>query len=194
MKRQKWSEIKASHEARNARRIEAEARRLSDDLQLSQLREAPGLTQEAMGELFGVTQADVSKIEHLWRASSPSRALRSRTLTSALVEGVSACRRLQKQRLNFISARSRRQMAMVFRALPKHGPKAKRLTRFACADSPSIVSARIPNSERRVLKALRAKGSRRARRCTHRLEYAPRASATSSAVRSRSLDSSVAGD
>ncbi len=36
---------------------------LSDQLHLSQLRKAKGLTQEAMAELLGVTQAEVSKME-----------------------------------------------------------------------------------------------------------------------------------
>ena len=43
--------------------MEAEARRLSDDLHLSQLRKARGLTQETMTELLRVSQAEVSKME-----------------------------------------------------------------------------------------------------------------------------------
>lgn len=35
----------------------------SDSLHLSQLRKAKGLTQEAMAELLGVSQAEVSKME-----------------------------------------------------------------------------------------------------------------------------------
>ena len=44
-------------------RIEAEATRLSDELHLSQIRKARGLTQEAVAELLGVSQAEVSKME-----------------------------------------------------------------------------------------------------------------------------------
>ncbi len=63
MKRHKWSEIKSRVKPETRARIEAEARRLSDDLHLSQLRKARGLTQEAMADLLGVTQAEVSKME-----------------------------------------------------------------------------------------------------------------------------------
>jgi transcriptional regulator with XRE-family HTH domain len=45
------------------RRIEAKAQRLAEDLHLSQLRKARGLTQETMADLLGVSQAEVSKIE-----------------------------------------------------------------------------------------------------------------------------------
>lgn len=44
-------------------RTEAEAGRLSDELHLAQLRKARGLTQEAVAELLGVSQAEVSKME-----------------------------------------------------------------------------------------------------------------------------------
>ena len=63
MKRQSWTEIKASVTPATRARIESEARSLSDQLHLSQLRKAKGLTQEAMAELLGVTQAEVSKME-----------------------------------------------------------------------------------------------------------------------------------
>jgi DNA-binding transcriptional regulator YiaG len=63
MKRHKWTDIKARAKPEIRGRIEAEARRLSDDLHLSQLRKARGLTQEAMAELLGVSQAEVSKME-----------------------------------------------------------------------------------------------------------------------------------
>jgi DNA-binding transcriptional regulator YiaG len=63
MKSQKWSEIKERIKPETRARIETEARRLSDDLHLSQLRKARGLTQEAMADLLGVTQAEVSKME-----------------------------------------------------------------------------------------------------------------------------------
>jgi DNA-binding XRE family transcriptional regulator len=63
MKRQKWSDIKARIKPAIRARIEAERRRLSDDLHLSQLRKARGLTQETMAELLGVSQAEVSKME-----------------------------------------------------------------------------------------------------------------------------------
>jgi transcriptional regulator with XRE-family HTH domain len=43
--------------------MEAEARRLSAELHLSQLRKARGLTQEAVAGLLGVSQAEVSKME-----------------------------------------------------------------------------------------------------------------------------------
>jgi DNA-binding transcriptional regulator YiaG len=63
MKRHKWSDIKARTKPETRSRMEAEARRLSEDLHLSQLRKARGLTQETMAELLGVSQAEVSKME-----------------------------------------------------------------------------------------------------------------------------------
>ena len=63
MKRHKWSDIKARVKPATRARIEAEGRRLSDDLHLSQLRKARGLTQETMADLLGVSQAEVSKME-----------------------------------------------------------------------------------------------------------------------------------
>jgi DNA-binding transcriptional regulator YiaG len=63
MKRHKWTDIKARTKLETRRRIEAEAQRLSEDLHLSQLRKARGLTQETMAELLGVSQAEVSKME-----------------------------------------------------------------------------------------------------------------------------------
>jgi DNA-binding transcriptional regulator YiaG len=63
MKRHKWTDIKARTKPETRRRIEEEARRLSEDLHLSQLRKARGLTQETMAELLGVSQAEVSKME-----------------------------------------------------------------------------------------------------------------------------------
>jgi len=63
MKRHKWSDIKARTKLGTRRRIETEARRLSEDLHLSQLRRARGLTQETMATLLGVSQAEVSKME-----------------------------------------------------------------------------------------------------------------------------------
>jgi DNA-binding transcriptional regulator YiaG len=63
MNRHKWSDIKARTKPQTRSRIEAEARRLSDDLHLSQLRKARGLTQDTMAELLGVSQAEVSKME-----------------------------------------------------------------------------------------------------------------------------------
>jgi DNA-binding transcriptional regulator YiaG len=63
MKRHKWSEIKRRTKPEIRTRIEAEARKLSGDLHLSQLRKAKGLTQEAMADLLGVSRAEVSKME-----------------------------------------------------------------------------------------------------------------------------------
>lgn len=63
MKRHNWTDIKARTKSETRRRIEDEARRLSEDLHLSQLRKARGLTQETMAELLGVSQAEVSKME-----------------------------------------------------------------------------------------------------------------------------------
>lgn len=63
MKRHKWTDIKARTKPATRRQIETEAQRLSDDLHLSQLRKARGLTQETMAELLGVSQAEVSKME-----------------------------------------------------------------------------------------------------------------------------------
>ena len=63
MKRHKWSDIKARTKPETRARMEAEALRLSDDLHLSQLRKARGLTQATMAELLGVSQAEVSKME-----------------------------------------------------------------------------------------------------------------------------------
>ena len=63
MKRHKWSDIKARTKPEVLRRMDGEAHRLADDLHLSQLRKARGLTQETMAELLGVSQAEVSKME-----------------------------------------------------------------------------------------------------------------------------------
>ena len=63
MKRHQWSDIKARTTPDTRARIAAEAKRLSEDLHLSQLRKARGLTQEAMADLLGVSQAEVSKME-----------------------------------------------------------------------------------------------------------------------------------
>ena len=63
MKRHKWTDIKARTKAETRRRIESEAQHLSEDLHLSQLRKARGLTQETMAELLGVSPAEVSKME-----------------------------------------------------------------------------------------------------------------------------------
>lgn len=63
MKRHKWVDIKARTKPETRARIEAEARRLSEELHLAQLRKAKGLTQEAMADLLGVSQAEVSKME-----------------------------------------------------------------------------------------------------------------------------------
>ena len=63
MTRHKWSDIKARTKPETRARIEAEAKRLSDDLHLSQLRKARGLTQDTMADLLGVSQAEVSKME-----------------------------------------------------------------------------------------------------------------------------------
>jgi len=63
MKTHKWADIKASAGIEVKTRIEAEAKKLSEELHLSQLRKAKGLTQETMAELLGVSQAEVSKME-----------------------------------------------------------------------------------------------------------------------------------
>jgi DNA-binding transcriptional regulator YiaG len=63
MKRHTWADIKARVKPETRARIESEARRLSEELHLSQLRRAKGLTQEAMADLLGVSQAEVSKME-----------------------------------------------------------------------------------------------------------------------------------
>ena len=63
MTRHKWTDIKALVRPATRYRIEAEARELSDELHLSQLRKARGLTQAAMADLLGVSQAEVSKME-----------------------------------------------------------------------------------------------------------------------------------
>jgi len=63
MTRHKWADIKARVRPGTRERMEAQARELSDQLHLSQLRKARGLTQEAMADLLGVSQAEVSKME-----------------------------------------------------------------------------------------------------------------------------------
>lgn len=63
MKRQTWAEIKTQMNPATRARLESEATRLSDELHLAQIRKARGLTQEAMAELLGVSQAEVSKME-----------------------------------------------------------------------------------------------------------------------------------
>ena len=63
MKRHTWADIKTQVKPETRARIEAEASPLSEQLHLSQLRKARGLTQEAVAELLGVSQAEVSKME-----------------------------------------------------------------------------------------------------------------------------------
>ena len=63
MKRHTWSDIKKRTSLEVRDRMQVEARGLSADLHLAQLRKARGLTQEAMAELLGVNQAEVSKME-----------------------------------------------------------------------------------------------------------------------------------
>lgn len=63
MKRQKWTDIKGRMKPASRARAEAEAAQLSEELHLSQLRKARGLTQQTMAELLGVSQAEVSKME-----------------------------------------------------------------------------------------------------------------------------------
>ncbi len=63
MKRHTWAEIKAQMKPEVRTRVEAEASGLSGELHLAQLRKARGLTQEAVAELLGVSQAEVSKME-----------------------------------------------------------------------------------------------------------------------------------
>lgn len=63
MTRHKWADIKTRIRPVTRARMEAEARRPSGELHLSQLRKARGLTQEAMADLLGVSQAEVSKME-----------------------------------------------------------------------------------------------------------------------------------
>ena len=59
----KWAEIKATLKPETRAGIEAGARELAEELHLAQLRRTKGLTQEAMAELLGVSQAEVSKTE-----------------------------------------------------------------------------------------------------------------------------------
>ncbi len=63
MKRKSWSEIKSQLKPETQAAIAAGARELAEELHLGQLRKARGLTQEAMAELLGVSQAEVSKSE-----------------------------------------------------------------------------------------------------------------------------------
>lgn len=63
MKLHKWADTKAKCSPEVRAQIEAEARQLSEELHLAQLRKAKGLTQEAMAELLDVSQAEVSKME-----------------------------------------------------------------------------------------------------------------------------------
>ena len=48
MERHRWTDIKAQVKPHTRAQIESEARRLSEELDLSQLRKTRGLTQEAM--------------------------------------------------------------------------------------------------------------------------------------------------
>jgi len=63
MKRHKWTDIKARLKPETQAEIAAGALRLAEELHLSQLRKAKGLTQEVMAQLLGVSQAEVSKTE-----------------------------------------------------------------------------------------------------------------------------------
>jgi len=62
MKRHKWSDINARIKPATRARIEAEGRRLSDDLHLSELRKARGLTQETMAQMIGARRNSVSLV------------------------------------------------------------------------------------------------------------------------------------
>jgi hypothetical protein len=74
MKRHKWSDIKARSKPETRARIEAEAQRLSNDLHLSQLRKARGLTQETMAELLGERMVKHDTGARLLRFSSSAVA------------------------------------------------------------------------------------------------------------------------
>src|SRR5712671_6795981 len=63
MKHTKWADIKAGLKPETRAAIAAGAKELAGELHLAQLRKARGLTQEAMAELLGVSQAEVSKTE-----------------------------------------------------------------------------------------------------------------------------------
>ena len=63
MMRHKWADIKARMKLETRAQLEAESRDLSAALHLAQLRKARGLTQEAIADLLGVSQAEVSKME-----------------------------------------------------------------------------------------------------------------------------------
>jgi transcriptional regulator with XRE-family HTH domain len=63
MKRQRWTDIKGRLRPQTQRRLASASRQLSAELRLSQLRKARGLTQEAVADLLGVSQAEVSKME-----------------------------------------------------------------------------------------------------------------------------------
>lgn len=63
MKWHKWADIKARVKPETRARIEAEAHHLSEELHLSQLRKARGLTQQALADLLGVSQAEVLEME-----------------------------------------------------------------------------------------------------------------------------------
>src|SRR5579871_6648707 len=64
MRLHKWADIKAKvMTPEQQARVEAETRKLFEELHLGELRKAKGLTQEAMSELLGVSQAEVSKME-----------------------------------------------------------------------------------------------------------------------------------
>jgi len=63
MKRQKWTDIKSRLKPETQTAIQSGARELAAELHLAQLRKAMGLTQAAMAELLGVSQAEVSKTE-----------------------------------------------------------------------------------------------------------------------------------
>ena len=63
MKSTKWTDIKAGLKPRIRAGIEAGGHELAEELHLAQLRKAKGLTQEAIAEPLGVSQAEVSKTE-----------------------------------------------------------------------------------------------------------------------------------
>jgi transcriptional regulator with XRE-family HTH domain len=56
-------DIKARTTPEIRKRIEEEAKLLSDGLHLAQLRKARGLKQQTMAELLGVSHAEVSRME-----------------------------------------------------------------------------------------------------------------------------------
>lgn len=63
MPRKSWKEIRATADPETIKRAEEKTQRMLDEMPLHELRQARQMTQEAIADELGTTQANVSKME-----------------------------------------------------------------------------------------------------------------------------------